>query len=658
MSHAGEDLDRSVPAKEVALYDDAAARDFEWADLRSAVDWFRNNRVLVTAVLLIVAELAWKAQFLSHMYFRQDDFHDLDLAIQSPFSWRYVTFIGAGHLIIGLRIVAWFLVRTSLYNWGLASAITLAFVAAANVAALRLLRMLFGDRPAILVPLLVYAFCPLTVPDLGEWSSALESVPLQLALLMAVHAHICYVRTERRRHLVAAVGWVAFGLLFFEKGLIVPVLLLALTGGFLIAPRGHLLGDMKTALVRYWRAWLVYAALMAVYLVVLAQSLHTSTTHPATPGSASAVATFAQGLLKDSLVPGALGGPWQWLAVSGGSYSFAAPPFSLIWIGLLVAIAVVAASIWRRPIAWRAWVLVIGWVALADMLPVIISRLGDFSPGVLGTETRYVADAVPVLAIGLGLAFWPLTTDRSRAKDGGAHVLRARAARQSLEVAAGLVAVILFGSIWSVQAYENVTTGKPFASYIANATAAIKQAPRGTAVLNVAVSGDMVEGLFGSYALESTVIGDLQPGKLRWLRRPAGTLDGLHIFGPDGRLYQAKVHGVVSEPLPAGQKCWPSNNGKTVVRFGGSSPSYTGILRIGYLWFASSPGYVSVSYPGGGIKDVAVQPGLHTAYVSITGSVDHVTVQALGGGAMCIGDAQAGNLSPDQAGFILPTTSP
>ena len=428
MSHAGEDLDRSVPAKEVALYDDAAARDFEWADLRSAVDWFRNNRVLVTAVLLIVAELAWKAQFLSHMYFRQDDFHDLDLAIQSPFSWRYVTFIGAGHLIIGLRIVAWFLVRTSLYNWGLASAITLAFVAAANVAALRLLRMLFGDRPAILVPLLVYAFCPLTVPDLGEWSSALESVPLQLALLMAVHAHICYVRTERRRHLVAAVGWVAFGLLFFEKGLIVPVLLLALTGGFLIAPRGNLLGDMKTALVRYWRAWLVYAALMAVYLVVLAQSLHTSTTHPATPGSASAVATFAQGLLKDSLVPGALGGPWQWLAVSGGSYSFAAPPFSLIWIGLLVAIAVVAASIWRRPIAWRAWVLVIGWVALADMLPVIISRLGDFSPGVLGTETRYVADAVPVLAIGLGLAFWPLTTDRSRAKDGGAHVLRARAA--------------------------------------------------------------------------------------------------------------------------------------------------------------------------------------------------------------------------------------
>jgi hypothetical protein len=302
-------------------------------------------------------------------------------------------------------------------------------------------------------------------------------------------------------------------------------------------------------------------------------------------------------------------------------------------------------------------VLVIGWVALADMLPVIISRLGDFSPGVLGTETRYVADAVPVLAIALGLAFWPLSTDQSRLRESGAHVLRGRQVRQSFDVAAGLVAVILFGSIWSVQAYENVTTGKPFAAYIANATAAIKQAPRGTTVMNVAVPGDMVEGLFGSYALQSTVIGDIEPGKLLWLRHPEGTLDGLHIFGTDGRLYQAKVHGVVSEPLPAGQKCWPSKNGRTVVRFQGTSPSYTGIVRIGYIWFSSSRGYVAVSYQGG-IRDVAVKPGLHTAFVSVAGSVDHITVQALGGGAMCVGDAQAGNLGPDTAGVALPAASP
>jgi hypothetical protein len=654
VSQADGGIDRSVSAKEIAVYEDAAEREFAWADLRSTVDWLRNNRVVVAAVVLIILSLAWKAQFLSHLYFRQDDFHDLDRAIESPFNWRYLTYIGAGHLIIGLRAVAWFMVRTSLYNWGLASAISLAFVAAASIAALRLLRMLFGNRPAILVPLLIYLFCPLTMPDLGEWSSALESVPLQLALLMAVHAHICYVRTTRVRHLAAAAAWIAVGLAFFEKGLVVPVLLLALTGGFLIVPRRTWLGGMVKALVRYWHAWVVYAALMVAYLVVLALSLHTSTTHPGAPHSASAAATFAQGLLEDSLVPGALGGPWQWLAVPGGSFAFAAPPFSLVWIGLFVAVAVIVVSIWRRPVAWRAWVLVIGWVALADILPVIISRLGAFSAGVLATETRYVADAVPVLAIGLGLAFWPLAGDQSvRQREKRARVLRARGGQQSLEVAAGLVAVILFGSIWSVQAYKNVTTGKPAADYIANASAAIKQAPRGTTVADSAVPGDMVEGLFGKYAMQSTVIGDIAIGKLRWLQHPAGTLDSLRIFGPDGRLYQAKVHGVLSEPLLTGQKCLPGKNGTTVVHFQGSSPSYTGILRLGYVWFSSSPGYVSISYPGG-TRQVAVKPGLHTAFADITGSVSQVTVRSLGGGGMCIGDAQAGNLVPDKAGSILP----
>src|SRR5262245_66675934 len=109
----------------IALYEDAE-REFAWADLRSTLDWLRNNRVLVAAIVLIVVEIAWKAQFLSHLYFRQDDFHDLDLARESSFSWQYVTYIGAGHLIIGLRVIAWLMVQTSLYHWGLASAISLA----------------------------------------------------------------------------------------------------------------------------------------------------------------------------------------------------------------------------------------------------------------------------------------------------------------------------------------------------------------------------------------------------------------------------------------------------------------------------------------------------------------------------------------------------
>ena len=157
--------------------------------------WARSHRVLVAAVVLIVAQLAWKGQLLSHLYFRQDDFHDLDLAVDHHFNWSYLTFIGSGHLIIGLRLIAWPMARiaSTPYNWALASTVSLAFVAAASVAALRLLRDLFGERPAILIPLVIYLLTPLTIPDLGIWSSAMESVPLQLATFMALSAHLRYV---------------------------------------------------------------------------------------------------------------------------------------------------------------------------------------------------------------------------------------------------------------------------------------------------------------------------------------------------------------------------------------------------------------------------------------------------------------------------------
>ena len=127
--------------------------------------------------------------------------------------------------------------RISLYNWALASAVSLVLLAAAGLAAFRLLRTLFGNRPAILIPLAVYLLIPLTMPDLGWWSSAIESLPLQIATFMALNAQVHYVRTGRFRHAVAAAAWVVFGLIFFEKAMVLPALLFAVSSGFLIDGR-------------------------------------------------------------------------------------------------------------------------------------------------------------------------------------------------------------------------------------------------------------------------------------------------------------------------------------------------------------------------------------------------------------------------------------
>src|SRR5262249_4306330 len=156
----------------------------------------------------------------------------------------------------------------------------------------------------------------------------------------------------------------------------------------------------------------------------------------------------------------------------------------------------------------------------------------------------------------------------------------------------------------------------PAAQYIADAKAAIGLAPRGTPVMNVAVPGNMVEGLFGRFALQSIVIGDIRPGKLRWTRSPAGTVDGLRMFGSDGRLYLARVNGVQSLPLAPGQRCWPARNGQIVVRFTSPSPSYSGMVRIGYLSYSSSPGLIEV-VAGGATRAITVERGLHSAYVPV-----------------------------------------
>src|SRR5215475_747815 len=109
--------------------------------------WVRANRVILAAVVLIVAQLCWKAYLLSHFYFRQDDFLLLDRALSRGLSLHYLFAFSGGHLRPGGLVVFWLVTRLSPYDWLLASILTIAALAAAGVLMLRLLVILFGSRP-------------------------------------------------------------------------------------------------------------------------------------------------------------------------------------------------------------------------------------------------------------------------------------------------------------------------------------------------------------------------------------------------------------------------------------------------------------------------------------------------------------------------------
>jgi hypothetical protein len=652
VSHTGGELERrpeTVPAPYLhGQRTGDIVRVVDWPEFAA---WARVRGVPIGGLILIAAQLVWKSVFLSHYYFWQDDFHFLELAREHSFTWNYLTYVGAGHLTPGDYAIFWAVARTSPYNWGFAAGITVVLLAAAGVAALRLMRTLFGDRPAILVPLAIYLLTPLTMPDIRWWSSGMESLPLQIATFMALNAQVHYVRTRRFWHAIAATAWVLVGLVFFEKGVALPLLLLAVTSAFLM--EGNWAKAIGRSLQAFWREWVIQVVVVAAWAALLVYSLHTSSTQPGTPGSAGGVVTFIVKLVKDTFVPGAIGGPWQWLPSGDSEFAYSAPPSALAWLALIVAALVIAVSIWHRRYAWRAWAILAGWVAAADIAPVLLGRISELGPSVLGLETRYVADAAPILAICVGLAFWPVTgqPDRTRRRTtvpGADQFWRM--------VAAGLVGAFVIGSVWSVQAFQTDTSSAPVRLYMANARAALAEAPAGTVIEDGAVPPTLMTGLFGTYYVRaSKVLGVLgqaaHPAGVRWTEQPAGTIDHLMVFGSDGRLHEASVWGKPSVPR---RGCQAVRHGRAVVRFTAATWSSTRVLRVAYLAANAVGGQdVTVSY-GASSQQLTLRAGLHSAWFIERGSTTSVTFSGPAMRGLCVGSMAAGVIVPSASGTVIP----
>ncbi len=287
------------------------------AEPRESAEWLRGHGVTLAAVTLIAIQLLWMGDLLAHSYFRQDDYSYLYRGLDSGFGWKYLMWEDAGHLQPLGMALAWVLARVSLYNWPLACVVTLLLLAAVCFAMLRTLRTLFGNRPAILVPLAVFLFSPLQLAGVSWWSVVIDILPLELGLLMAVDAHVRYVRGGQTRNAVAAAGWLLLAVAASDKGAVVPLLLFGLTSAFLVA--GPLKASVAAAVARYWRLWLGYAVIVAAWGAIYLSQLPGSTVKP---DSASDVLNFVSTFTGTTLLPATLGGPWRW---SAAGYDISSP---------------------------------------------------------------------------------------------------------------------------------------------------------------------------------------------------------------------------------------------------------------------------------------------------------------------------------------------
>jgi hypothetical protein len=597
--------------------------------------------VIVAGLLLIAVQLGWKAYLLSHFYFRQDDFQLLDHAVTSGFSLRYLLTIGPEQLAPAGRAFTWLLVRVSVYDWTLTSACTIILLTAVSLAMLRLLLLLFGSRPAILIPLVIFLFTPLTLPGLSFWTTTLLWLPLQLTMILAVSSHLRYLRSGSAAHAIAAAAWLLAGMLFDELGALVPVLLFALTAAFLTpGGPGRPARWWRAAILvlrRYWRAWLMYGTVAVAYVALYLVQLPTSVQQPTSPPSFGSVLALASTMLRVGFVPAALGGPWRWSA-QGGGYGYAAQTPGLTQVSWVLAILVVAASVRYRRHALRAWLILAGWLVVADMLPVAFSRLTELPVSRLGSDLHYVADSAPVLALCVGLAFWPVIGEEQPYR-----VARPRSLPRTITTLT-LIGAVVLGSFWSGAAYLNQTSAAVTRSYIAHARVALARAPAGTVIVTgVTPAAVMFARFLGTAAQTSQVLQPLAPkaSGIRFTTAPAGVISHLMIFTDRGTLRPALDIGATSLSPPGGSKagCWPLLSQPTTIPLHGGLFAYGWIAKLRYVGPATS---IQLRF-GTGVRDASLQAGTHDLYVPIIGAGSAVVIRRLTPGPpVCIARVTVG----------------
>ncbi|MFI7638697.1 hypothetical protein [Nonomuraea sp. NPDC049400] len=596
-----------------------------------ARQWSRGGDAVLAAGLAMVAvQLVWKFELVRRTYFRQDDFMFIARGLESQLSWDYLMRIDFGHMMPGAFAIHWAVGRLGVYNDALAHTLTIGLQAAASLALLRLLRLLFGARPAILVPLGFYLLTPMTIPGLSWWAVVAETLPFQIALPMALASHVLYTRTGRFRHAVAAAGWTVFGMVFFVKAPFIPVLAFVLTFGWLGGRR-------------LWRGWLLYLAVLVPYAAVFFRQLFTSvqltndTFRPMLP-TAEVAAKSAWTLLTGSLMPTSLGGPWRWQPI-GEDYALAATPPALIWASLAVAVVAVTVSVvWRRR-AWLAWLTLLGYFLLADVVPIMLGRVEMLGPDLSGFELRYISSTATVVALVIGLAFIPVQGEE---RPWRRPALRLRWAW------APVAAVFAAGSVWSVAAYADRPLGTNVRSYVETARQALARMPAGSVVLDTYVPAKIaLPVFFYDYALHSRILGPTAPREIAWTRRLTGPVPTPMIFDQEGRLRPLSIDGVT---IPGGAACTPV--GRTEVRFKLPVPVQDGehTVQISYLNGAETTLNVRL---GLARSTVAAGRDLGTTYATIFGGGSELAVSAAGTGS-CVGEIRIGAPVPAENAAPVP----
>lgn len=585
------------------------------------------NWVARTALVLISLQLVIRAVLAFGGYFYWDDLILVGRAgTQGLLSPGYLFDDHDGHVMPGAFLVAGAITRLAPLEW-LGPAISLVVLAAlASLALLRALYVILGWRPVLLMPLTFALFTPLAVPGFAWWAAALNSLPMLTAMAWVCADAILLVRTGNHRY--ALTGALAYfgGLLFFEKTAIVPFVAFTVTALYCYVTGSGAVRDVWDRGARLWGACLALtAAWVGVYLLVVDQqrwSFDLSMTWDLLWRS------FTHGI-----VPGLVGGPWDWQRWAPAS-PWATPPAAVMVVGWVALACVVAVTLARKRRLGPVWLVTLGY-AIACQVPIYLMRSSQFTALELAQTLRYLPDLVVVMALLAAVGLCAPNRERS-------GWLNSSAARSV--VAVTLTVGFVASSLYSTATFLTSWRDNPAQPYLQNARAglATAQASSDAPMLDQEVDPLVLQRVAWPENLVSHMFALLRD-------RPdfASATTDLRMLDVAGNLVDAKVTWVRSiRPGPAPQ-CGYLVQPDFPVQMPLDGPLLPADWTAEINYLANSDGSMLLSLSEGDEVKVPVRPGLNRVFVRIPGAGDAITVRANTAAlSVCVASGPVGFVAP------------
>ena len=579
------------------------------------------------ALLLIALHLFIRAVLAFGGYFYWDDLILVGRAgTQSLLSPAYLFDDHDGHVMPGAFLVAGTITRVAPLNW-LGPAISLVVLALlASLALLRALHVILGWRPVLLVPLTFALFTPLAVPGFAWWAAALNSLPMLAAMAWVCADAILLVRTGNPRYVLTGALAYLGGLLFFEKSAIIPVVAFTVAALYCHVTGS---GSVRTVWRRGAHLWTLCltltAAWVGLYLAVVDQqrwSFDLSMTWDLLWRS------FTHGI-----VPGLVGGPWNWQRWAPAS-PWATPPAAVMALGWIALAAVITVTLMRKQRIGPVWLAALGY-AVACQVPIYLMRSSRFTALELAQTLRYLPDLVVVLALLAAIGLCAPNRQRSGWLDASAG--------RSVSIACFSVAFVA-SCLYSTATFLTSWRDNPTQPYLQNARAslAVAYAASVPPMLDQEVDPLILQRVAWPENLASHMFA-LLPDRPEFSSATAE----LRMLDTLGNVIDAKVTWVrFTRPGPAPQ-CGYLVQPDLPVRMPLDGPLLPADWTVEVNYLANSDGSMTMSLPEGDEVKVPVRPGLNRVYVRLPGAGDAITVRANTAAlSVCVASGPVGFVAP------------